>query len=68
MPLRMAEYCLGVLRPLGRFPKHVVLYVGDAEASMEHNLRGPDVLFQYRLIDIRTLDGERLLGERGRGR
>ena len=61
MPLRMAEYCLGVFRLFGRFPRQVVLYVGEPQMRMESGLRGPDVLFQYRLIDIRTLDGERLL-------
>ena len=61
MPLRMAEYCLGVFRLFGRFPRQVVLYVGEPELRMESGLTGPDVLFQYRLIDIRTLDGDRLL-------
>src|ERR1022692_4374337 len=61
MPLRMAEYCLGVFRLFGRLPRQVVLYVGEAQLRMESELRGPDVLFQYRLIDIRTLDGDRLL-------
>jgi len=64
MPLRMAEYCLGVFRLFGRFPRQVVLYVGEAPLSMEKALRGSDVLFQYSLIDIRTLDGERLLKSR----
>ena len=61
MPLRMAEYCLGVFRLFGRFPQQIVLYVGEPQLRMESKLRGPDVLFQYRLIDIRTLDGDRLL-------
>ena len=61
MPLRMAEYCLGVFRLYGRFPRQAVLYVGEAELRMESELRAPGVLFQYRLIDIRDLDGERLL-------
>jgi hypothetical protein len=64
MPLRMAEYCLGVYRLFGRFPRQIVLYVGEPEMRMESELRGADVLFQYRLIDIRTLDGERLLESR----
>ena len=64
MPLRMAEYCLGVSRLFGRFPRQVVLYVGEAPLSMEKELRGSGVLFQYGLIDIRTLDGERLLKSR----
>jgi predicted transposase YdaD len=61
MPLRMAEYCLGVYRLFGRFPRQAVLYVGEPQLRMESELRGSGVLFQYRLIDIRTLDGDRLL-------
>ena len=61
MPLRMAEYCLGVFRLFGQFPRQVVLYVGEPQLQMENKLRGTDVLFQYRMIDIRTLEGDRLL-------
>jgi hypothetical protein len=57
MPLRMAEYCLGVFRLFGRFPQQVVLYVGEPQLRMKSELRGPGVLFEYRLIDIRALDG-----------
>lgn len=61
MPLRMAEYCLGVYRVCGKFPRQVLLYVGEAPLRMESELRGPDVWFRYRPIDIRDLDGDRLL-------
>ena len=61
MPLRMAEYCLGVYRVLGRFPQQVVLYVGEPGLGMQSKPLGPGVLFEYDLIDMRTLDGERLL-------
>src|SRR5437588_7833316 len=62
MPLRMAEYCLGMLRWFGKFPRQIVLYWGrSAPLRMESVLRGPDVWFRYRAIDIRDLDGERLL-------
>ena len=61
MPLRMAEYCLGVFRLFGQFPRQVLLYVGAAPLRMDSELRGPDVSFRYRLIDFRTLDGDRLL-------
>ena len=62
MPLRMAEYCLGMLRWFGKFPRQIVLYWGrSAPLRMESELRGPDVWFRYRAIDIRDLDGERLL-------
>jgi hypothetical protein len=61
MPLRMADYCLGVLRIFGKFPGQVLLYVGEAPLAMESELRGPGVLFRYHMIDIRELDGDRLL-------
>jgi len=61
MPLRMAEYSLGVYRLLGQFPRQVVLYVGEAPMRMESALRGPGLSFEYRLIDIRALDGDSLL-------
>src|SRR5580700_7025392 len=61
MPLRMAEYCLGVFRLLGKFPRQVLVYVGEPRLRMESELRGPDVSFRYRLIDIRELDGDRLI-------
>jgi len=61
MALRMAEYCLGVYRLLGRFPQQVVLYVGEPEPRMETELCEADVLFRYQLIDVRTLDGEPLV-------
>ena len=56
MPLRMAEYSLGVFRLFGRFPRQVLLYVGGPPMRMENELRGASVLFQYRLLDIRDLD------------
>jgi hypothetical protein len=62
MPFRMIEYCLGVQRQFGQFPRQILLYVGEAPMHMESTLRGPGLFFEYRLIDIRTLDGERLLG------
>ena len=61
MPLRMAEYCLGVFRLFERFPRQIVLYVGEPQLRMEKELRGSNVFFEYSLIDVRTLDGERLL-------
>jgi predicted transposase YdaD len=61
MPLRMAEYCLGVYRLFGKFPRQVLLYVGEESLRMASELRGPDVWFQYRAIDIREIDGDRLI-------
>jgi len=57
----MAEYCLSVFRLFARFPRQVLLYVGEAPLRMASELRGDDVWFRHRAIDIRDLDGERLL-------
>jgi hypothetical protein len=61
MPFRMLEYCVGVQRVLGQFPRQIVLYVGESPMRMECKVRVPDLSFQYGLIDIRKLDGDRLL-------
>lgn len=61
MPLRMAEYCLPVLRLFGRFPHQVLVYVGEAQSSMEAELNAPALKYSYRIVDIRELNGERLL-------
>src|SRR5450432_2717808 len=61
MPLRMAEYCLGVFRLFERFPRQVLLYVGEAPLRMTTRLRGGGLSFEYEAVDIRSLDGDRLL-------
>jgi hypothetical protein len=64
MPLRMSEYCLGIVRQLGRFPQQVLLYVGQEPMSMAAELRGPRQLLEWDAVDIRDLDAERLLDSR----
>ena len=59
--LRMAEYALGTYRLSGKFPRQIVLYVGEAPLAMPSELRGPRVWIGYELVDIRELDGEALL-------
>src|ERR1700720_295271 len=41
MPLRMAEYCLGVFRLFGQFPLQVLLYVGEAPLRMQRRAPWP---------------------------
>jgi hypothetical protein len=60
-PLRMAEYLFGIGRQYGRLPRQVVLYVGEAPLRMKDRIEGPDVSVRFHLVDIRDLDGERLL-------
>ena len=61
MALRMAEYYLRVYRLFSRFPQQILVYVGDAPMRMEAELRGPALSYSYRIVDIRDLNGERLL-------
>jgi predicted transposase YdaD len=61
VPLRMAEYSLRVYRKFQRFPRQIVLYVGEAGMRIPAELAGRDHICRYTLIDIRTLDSEPLL-------
>jgi predicted transposase YdaD len=61
MAIRMLEYGLAALRKYHSFPTQVCLYVGEKRARMKTELRGPHLEYSYRLVDVRELDGERLL-------
>lgn len=66
MALRMADYCLGIYRRFRRFPKQIVLYVGEPELRMKSSLGGPDhlapdIAFRYTLVDFKNLEGRLLL-------
>jgi hypothetical protein len=61
LPLRMAEYALMSYRLHEMFPEQYVLYVGEAEMRMKSELAGPDFYCRYKIIDIRSLDEEKLL-------
>jgi predicted transposase YdaD len=61
MALRMLQYYVDVLRTLKRYPTQILLYVGDARMNMQTMLHGPRLDYSYRLVDVRDLDGERLL-------
>src|SRR5215469_9786365 len=61
MVIRMLEYGLAALRKHRRYPTQVCLYVGEKLPKMKRELRGPKLKYSYRLVDVRDLDGERLL-------
>lgn len=61
MGLRMAEYGLAIKRMYGRYPKQLVLYVGNARLRMKPEFREEGMVCRYRLVDIRDLDGSALL-------
>jgi predicted transposase YdaD len=60
----MAEYSLRIYRQFKKFPKQIVLYVGEPKLRMNSRLNGPDFTFQYSLIDARELDGAQLLASK----
>lgn len=61
MPLRMAEYGLAIMRKYGRYPQQLVLYVGNEPMHMRSGFRTEGMSCQYKLVDIRSLDGPALL-------
>jgi hypothetical protein len=68
MPLRMAEYCLRVRRNFRKFPQQILVYLGNVPLTMGNELKGPKLSYSYRIVDIRDLDGERLLASPEVGR
>jgi hypothetical protein len=60
MALRMLDYGLRVYERHEEFPRQIVLYLGEAPLRMSNELRFPALAFEYRLVDIRELDGARL--------
>lgn len=60
MALRMLNYGLRVYEQHNRFPMQVVLYLGAAPLRMSHQLVLPGISFEYKLADIRDLDGVQL--------
>src|SRR5579859_3929549 len=67
IPLRMAEYYLRLYRRLRRFPIQVVLYVGKPPLTMSPVLNTPALIHTYKVIDVRDLDGQKLLDSSGIG-
>ena len=61
MAIRMLEYGLAALREHDRYPTQVCLYVGEKAPRMKTELRAPHLKYSYRLVDVRELDGKRLL-------
>ncbi len=58
---RMGRYKFQIKSRYGRYPRQLVLYVGDQPPRMETSLDVPDMSFRYHLVDIKDLDGEALL-------
>jgi len=68
MALRMAEYGLKIARLYGRYPKQVLLYVGEPPLRMASAYApNESVSFHYKAVDIRELDADSLLKSEGMG-
>jgi len=61
MGLRMLEYAAAIRRQFARFPRQIVLYVGDAPLRMSCEMTGPQLSFGCGVVDIRVLDSEALI-------
>ena len=61
MAVRMLEYAVAIRRKFRRFPRQVVLYVGNAPLRMKRRLKEPDLDYRCRFVDIREFDSEALL-------
>jgi predicted transposase YdaD len=58
---RMLDYKVGINRAFDRYPRQMVLYVGQPPLRMEGTVEVPDLSFRCRIMDIRELDSEPLL-------
>jgi predicted transposase YdaD len=61
MAARMLDYAAAIYRRHDRFPKQLVLYVGEAPLSMTAEVVGEDLSYRFAIVDFRELDGEVLL-------
>ena len=50
MAIRMAEYAFGVYRLFGKFPRQILVYVGEAQLRMQTELDGPGLSFRYDMM------------------
>jgi hypothetical protein len=61
MPFRMLEYGVMICRREGRYPIQILIYAGNEPLRMSNHFRAPAFDFRYEIIDLKTLDGARLL-------
>jgi len=57
----MLEYAVAIHRRFDRYPRQLVLYVGEKPARMKDRIEEPELSFRCAIRDIRELDGEALL-------
>ncbi len=60
--MRNLGYFAGLLRDFGRAPRQIVFWIGPGKPGVAGGLSfAPALEYQYRVVDVRELDGEFLL-------
>jgi hypothetical protein len=58
---RIGEYQYSVANRFGRMPRQIIPFIGPDRLTMPGEIEGPDYYLRFHIVDIRNLDGERLL-------
>jgi hypothetical protein len=61
MPFRMLEYGVVICRREGRYPVQILIYAGNDPLRMPNHFRAPGFEFRFEIVDLKALDGARLL-------
>ena len=61
LPRRKAEYYLGFWRLIGEHVDQIVLFVSPQKLTMPPTLKTKSMTYKFRILDVKTLDGEPLL-------
>jgi len=59
--LQMAGYYVEIYLASGKHPDQVLVYVGREKLRMRDHFKSPTMDFRFRVIDLRSLDGERFV-------
>ena len=58
---RMHRYLVLIEERYRKYPKQIVLYLGEDPCRMKNNMAAEGLAYQFQLLDIRDLDGEALI-------
>jgi len=61
--LRMAGYYVEIYHAKGMHPYQVLIYVGQEKLRMGGYFKSPTLSFQFRVVDLGEIDGERFLDQ-----
>ena len=67
LAIRMGAYLFDIGAVYGRLPVQIVVYVGEPRMRMSNRVANHGLSYRFHLVDIRDLDGERLLASENMG-